>query len=146
MATDRTSADPGAWTFDAVYQTHSAYVSRSARRLGVTESVLEDVVQDVFLVVHRRLAEFDGEAVRAWLFSILTRVARDKRRTLRRKPANLGSPARVVEDLDGVPDRDPYGPHESAVKAEAVGALRSILEAMPRARIVRSSSWPSSSR
>jgi RNA polymerase sigma-70 factor (ECF subfamily) len=38
--------------------------------------MVDDAVQDVFLVVHRRLGEFEGRAkVRTWLFEILRRVA-----------------------------------------------------------------------
>jgi RNA polymerase sigma-70 factor, ECF subfamily len=133
---DRSNAGRSGWTFDSVYETHCAFVSQSARRLGIMESVVDDVVQDVFLVVHRRLPEFDGAAVavRSWLLSIVIRVARDKRRSIRRKPANIGSPSRVADDVDSVPDRDPRGPHEAAVKAEAVRALHTILNAMPDTR------------
>jgi len=41
----------------------------------------EDAMQDVFLVVHRRLAEFEGRAkLSTWLFGICLRVAKDHRR------------------------------------------------------------------
>ena len=46
----------------AVYRGHAAFVWRVVRRLGVADAALEDVVHDVFLVVHRRLAEYDGRA------------------------------------------------------------------------------------
>jgi RNA polymerase sigma-70 factor, ECF subfamily len=68
-------------TFQHVYDEHVAFVWRSLRRLGVPESSLKDAVQDVFLVVHRRLADFVERAkITTWLFRISMRVARDYRR------------------------------------------------------------------
>ncbi len=126
------------WTFDAVYDGHFAFVWRTVRRLGVHESQVDDAVQDVFLVVHRRLSEFEGPSPRAWLFSIVARVVREKRRTLRRKPANLGSPVRSSDDVETLAIADPqgalYSPQESAAWSEAVEVLHSILDAMPDAR------------
>ena len=47
-------------SFEQVYSEYSAFVWRNARRLGVPSSGAEDVVQDVFIVVHRRLPDFDS--------------------------------------------------------------------------------------
>ena len=47
-------------SFKEVYEEHFRFVWRSLRRLGISESDVADAVQDVFLVVHRRLAEFEG--------------------------------------------------------------------------------------
>jgi RNA polymerase sigma-70 factor (ECF subfamily) len=66
----------------ALYRAHFQFVWRSARRLGVPPAALDDVVQDVFLVVARRLAEFRGESsVKTWLFAITLRVVREHRRS-----------------------------------------------------------------
>ncbi len=67
--------------FKEVYDAHFAFVWRSLRRLRVPEASLKDAMQDVFLVVHRRLGEFEGRAkVSTWLFGICLRVAKDYRR------------------------------------------------------------------
>ncbi|WP_224247869.1 RNA polymerase sigma factor [Hyalangium gracile] len=72
---------PTAVTFQQVYAEHAPFVWRSLRRLGVREADLEDVCQEVFVVVHRRLADFDGSsALRTWLFGICLRGASDYRR------------------------------------------------------------------
>jgi RNA polymerase sigma-70 factor (ECF subfamily) len=61
-------------SFDAVYEAHFDYVYRIVARLSGT-SACEDLVQDVFLVVHRRLPEFEGRAaMTTWLFQIAYRV------------------------------------------------------------------------
>jgi RNA polymerase sigma-70 factor (ECF subfamily) len=68
-------------SFDDVYATHVAFVWRVLRTLGVTEAQLEDAVQDVFVVVHRRLPEWEGRAaMTTWLFAIARRVASSHRR------------------------------------------------------------------
>jgi RNA polymerase sigma-70 factor (ECF subfamily) len=68
-------------TFAQVYEQHAAFVWRSLRRLGVREADLEDVTQEVFVVVHRKLPEFDGRStVKTWLFGICLRTSSDYRR------------------------------------------------------------------
>ena len=65
-------------TYEQVYETNFDFVWRNARRLGLSDGVVDDVVQDVFLVVHRRLAEFQARSsIRTWLFGILLKVAKD---------------------------------------------------------------------
>lgn len=58
-----------------IYREHADFVIRTTRRLGVPEAQVEDVVHDVFLVVHRRLDDFDGRAsMPSWLYGITRRV------------------------------------------------------------------------
>jgi RNA polymerase sigma-70 factor (ECF subfamily) len=65
----------------ALYRTHFQFVWRSLRRLGVRLSSVDDAVQDVFLVAHRKLADFEGRSShRVWLFAIAIRVAAEHRR------------------------------------------------------------------
>ena len=67
--------------FKEVYDAHFHFVWRSLRRLQVPSANLNDAVQDVFVVVLRRLHEFEGRSeVSTWLFAISLRVARDHRR------------------------------------------------------------------
>ncbi|HEX6275378.1 MAG TPA: sigma-70 family RNA polymerase sigma factor [Polyangiaceae bacterium] len=68
-------------TFDELYDEHFDFVWRSLRRLGVPAADLHDVAQEVFLVVHRRLADFEERSkVTTWLFRIALHAARDRRR------------------------------------------------------------------
>lgn len=48
--------------------------------MGGPEADRDDLVQDVFLVVYRRLADFDGKNVAGWLYQIARRRVRDFRR------------------------------------------------------------------
>lgn len=110
-------------TFEGVYREHFAFVWRSAKRLGVSEASIDDAVQEVFVVVHRRLADFEGRStVRTWLFGIAVRVVRDHRRAARRR--DPGGPA---VDPDTLRTSD-SGPAETAEKAEAVRLLHALLD------------------
>ena len=67
-----------------IYREHGRFVWLSLQRLGVHPSDLDDVAQDVFMVVHRRLDTFDRRArVSTWLFGICMRVAANYRRRRR---------------------------------------------------------------
>jgi RNA polymerase sigma-70 factor, ECF subfamily len=78
-------ASPGApanaLTFADVYAVHAPTVARWAARLGGPAADVEDIVQEVFLVVNRRLGEFRSDArMSTWLFGITAKVAANERR------------------------------------------------------------------
>lgn len=77
--------DPAAaWVVDA-YRTHFRSTWALVGRLGVPASHIEDVVQEVFLVLHRRRHDFRNESsVQTWLHGIALRVARRHRARVRR--------------------------------------------------------------
>lgn len=116
-----------AWTFDAVYEEHFAFVWRSLRYLGVPESCLDDAVQEVFVVVHRRLGEFEGRStIATWLFSIVRNMAHYYRRTLSRRAKYV---ATVDEsEIDAVPASGAQGPLAAAEARQAANLLSQLLE------------------
>ena len=80
--------------FDQVYEQYFPFVWRSLLRLGVSQANIDDAAQDAFLVVHRRLADFEGRAsLKTWLFCVAQRVAlnyrRRERKTLSQTPVPL---------------------------------------------------------
>jgi RNA polymerase sigma-70 factor (ECF subfamily) len=81
LAQQPAPTDPERDRLAAIYRDHAGFVARSLRHLGVAELHLDDLVQDVFLVVHRRLRDFDGRGpLRAWLYGIARGVAANYRR------------------------------------------------------------------
>lgn len=77
----RESAGATAEAFRLLYEREFEYVLRTLRRLGIRQADLEDLVHDVFVVVHRRLGDYDASRpIRPWLFGISYRVASDHRR------------------------------------------------------------------
>ena len=74
-------------TFDAIYEHDLDYVWRTLGRFGVLPADLEDAAHEVFVILHRRLAELDPERpVRPWLFGVARRVASDMRAKRREVP------------------------------------------------------------
>ena len=72
--------------FDELYRAEFPYVWRTLRRLGVAPADVEDLVHDVFVVVHRRLDDYDRRrAIRPWLFGIAFRLASENRRRARNR-------------------------------------------------------------
>ena len=105
MLSTSSTAQPA---FERVYREQFEFVWRTVRALGVSEAALDDAVQDVFVVVHRRLPEFEGRAsVRTWTYEIARRVALRYRTVAARHAARHDAlpelPAR--DDLDGALDQ-----------------------------------------
>jgi RNA polymerase sigma-70 factor (ECF subfamily) len=124
--------------FDAVYREHFRFVWRMAKRLGVAPAFLDDVVQEVFLVVHRRLPDFEGHSmVKTWLYGIVRRVGADHRRALRRKPtagaAACAAGERIVEaeEAERSPPAGTAPDAEARVeRAEQVRLLQRLLDGL----------------
>jgi RNA polymerase sigma-70 factor (ECF subfamily) len=115
--------------FESVYHENLRFVWRAARRLGIDSGDTDDVVQEVFVVAYRRLAEFEGRAqVKTWLFKILTRVVHHHFRARKRKPGHC--PADSLKDLDRLRDQQARGPVEAAERADSVRILDSLLARM----------------
>ena len=98
--------------FRQVYDEQFRFVWRSLRRLGVRDSDAADVAQEVFVIVHRKLDEFEGRSkLTTWLFSICMRVARDHRKSavVRREVATddevLGAQPATTPDAASELDR-----------------------------------------
>jgi RNA polymerase sigma-70 factor (ECF subfamily) len=114
--------------FEEIYREHFRFVWRSIRRLGVRGAAVDDLVQEVFLVVHRRMDSFEGRSsAKTWLYGILRRVISDHRRTLRRKPAWLEE---TPGQLEAVQDAHTKAPDASAEQAEQVRLLYRVLDAL----------------
>src|SRR5687768_11748421 len=93
-------------TLRQVFDEHAAYVWRALRHLGVPDSELDDYCQEVFLVVHRQLATFEGRSkLRTWIYGICLRVASDRRRRARVRLERTDSePARGIAEPSALPD------------------------------------------
>lgn len=105
--------------FETLYRDHYPFVWKSVRRLGIPESEVDDVVQDVFVVVHRRVADFEGRSsIRTWLFAIAYRVVRDRRRS---------HAARIEREGQLEPPRPPTEPDQRVARHQAVVALDDLL-------------------
>lgn len=116
-----------AMEFRALYDAQARFVWRSLHRLGVKEAELPDALQDVFVVVHRKLPEFEGRSkLTTWLFAICIRVASDRRKLARERYEVLSEHTPVAVNA--------FTHDEQALltdKNRAREMLESILERMP---------------
>jgi RNA polymerase sigma-70 factor, ECF subfamily len=127
-----TAASSGQPSFEQVYEASFDFVYRNARRLGVPASATDDVVQEVFLVLHRRLAEYDGRAsLRSWVYGILANTVRQYRRTFRRKQKPLQT---IERDEELVLTSGRAGPEQHLQQRQDVALLLSLLEELPEAQ------------
>lgn len=112
-------------SFANLYEEHLGFVWRTVRRLGIPPADVDDVVQDVFVIVHRKLPTFEGRAqVRTWILAILRRIVRDRRRSL---AARLSTSVRQIGELPEGPGLDP----ERALEhAQAIRTLYGLLDTL----------------
>jgi RNA polymerase sigma-70 factor (ECF subfamily) len=102
---DRERANDGA-RFRALFDAHVGYVAHTLRRLGVREADLADVTQDVFVVVHRKLGDYDPtRPIRPWLFGIAFRVASDYAKLARHRREVVVDAAEEHAVADHDPER-----------------------------------------
>lgn len=114
---------PGPLTFAEVYDTQFSFVWRSTLSRGVPRAAVDDVVQEVFMVVHRKLGTFEGRSsLRTWLWTIVRRVVRDYLQKHGNAPA--GEP--LVEDHASTAQ----GPAEALDQKDAAAVLDRLLARM----------------
>ncbi len=112
MSPNREPSEPppatSAPSFEEVFREHAAFVWRALRRLGVQDAEVDDLVQEVFLVVHRRMDSFHGgSSMRTWLYGICTRVVSEHRRAVRRRREQLAADDRTPDRrVDASQDAD----------------------------------------
>jgi RNA polymerase sigma-70 factor (ECF subfamily) len=104
-----------------VFRECAPYAWRVLRRLGVSEADANDVCQEVFITVHRRLSEFEGRSsIRTWVYEICVRCAADYRKRMRRRrDVACASPPEVMVEAGQE--------HEASVR-EAMAVLDRLLD------------------
>ena len=123
MGTDDDDANRTPATLEEVYRAHARFVWRAVRRFGVPDGSVEDVMQEVFLVVRRRLHEYDGRAaMTTWLYSIARGVASNHRRRRLREDQRI----RLV-DPQPAPAPDP---EHTTAENEAAAFVREFVQTL----------------
>lgn len=118
----------GVPSLEDIYREHAPMIWRALRRFGVPEAVAPDLVHDVFLVVHRRLDEYDGRAtMSSWLYGIARGVASNWRR-------GDGRTRRRLELASLQPVAEPPEPDEQIAKAQTGAMVDAFLSALDPAK------------
>jgi RNA polymerase sigma-70 factor (ECF subfamily) len=119
-------ADPtdDASSLRAIYDRYHDPVWRTLACLGVPDHAIEDAVQEVFIVVHRRLEDSaQYGSLKAWIYAIARRVAWHTHRGAARAQRKLAA-VEVARTDDITPEV-----HAQCLQARAI--LLRILDAMP---------------
>jgi RNA polymerase sigma-70 factor (ECF subfamily) len=116
-------AAPALPSVGELFQQHAPFVFRVLRRLGVAETEVDDVCQEVFIAVQQALPAFEGRSsVRTWIYAIaVRRAANHARRAFRRYERVTEAPP------DGVSECDPTAALE---RQRARALLDSLLAAL----------------
>lgn len=120
--------------FKNLYRAHRMEVYRVVYRLLGPSEDLEDVVQEVFIQVHRSLCNFRGQSkFSTWLHRVAVNVAlqhlRKKKIAIKTRPEEL-APEPVAEGVACTP-------HEEAETNERLAAIRRALDRLsPKKRAV----------
>jgi RNA polymerase sigma-70 factor, ECF subfamily len=129
-AASRVEDVPDVLDVESIHESHADFVWCSLQRLGVRPADLEDALQEVFVVVFRKLASFDGSSrLSTWLFGISMRVASAYRRKAYRRRE------RTVLDLEAVAGASSVDdPEEALVEQQARARLARVLDELEPAR------------
>ena len=113
--------------FEEIYAEHAPFTWRTLRHLGIAPDAIEDAMQELWVVVHRRHTQFEGRSdLRTWLFGIAVNVARNHRRSARRHPAPEPLPLTLAGEIP-----DPSGGEE---RAQATALVQGFLGTLDEQR------------
>lgn len=121
--------------FTEIYEHHYASVlAYCGRRLNRAEA--EEVANEVFVVLWRRIDKFDEEEPLAWLYSVAYKSVANRYRGEKRK-------ARLSDRLFSLPAGEPIRPEDIVIRREQD---RLIVEAITRLRptdqqVLRLAAW-----
>lgn len=123
--TDPSPLEPEPIGAGTLFREHAAFVGRFLQRLGVPMSELDDLLQEVFIVAHRKGGYVPGPAKpRGWLAAIALRIAQAGRRAQRKREPAAGE----VIELLGSPGADPA---EKLELRRALDRVQRALDALP---------------
>lgn len=115
-------------SFQAVYRQYFGFVWSCARRLGVDPGAMDDVVQEIFIVIHGRLHTLERpQALRSWIYGIVRRTVSTHRRDGRARAAGLA----LGDDLESS-DPSPFQQAETNADLALLAQLLETLDPVKR--------------
>jgi RNA polymerase sigma-70 factor (ECF subfamily) len=121
------AASGDAEAFRRLYDLHRQHVARLAYRVVGNHSDLEDIVQEVFVQVHRSLPDFRGQSkFGTWLHRVAINVVLMHRRAAKSRPVlDAAAPDDRMAGEGGL------APDEDAERRERVRAFGRLLDRLP---------------
>ncbi|HMR04432.1 MAG TPA: RNA polymerase sigma factor [Polyangiaceae bacterium] len=117
--------------FRELFRLHKNNVARLVQRMTGRRSDVDDLIQEVFLQVHRSIGRFHGKSrFSTWLYRVTVNVVLMHRRAARSRPTLVEQPETMVPE-----DREPL-PDEQAARAARVRVFATLLEELSEKKLV----------
>lgn len=114
--------------FDAIYEAYFEFVWSTARRLGVATEAMDDVVQEIFMLIHSKIGTLrQPGSLRSWIYGIVRRRASEHRRSQRASRASSEGLA-LHPDLSRASPSTPLDVAELSDRAKMLFALLDEIE------------------
>jgi RNA polymerase sigma-70 factor (ECF subfamily) len=114
--------------FEQIYERYFDFVWSSARRLGASDAAMDDVVQEIFIVIHAKVRTLQKpESLRSWIYGIVRRTVSDHHRARRAREAS-GVGLVVHYELDQLLPRTPLDLTEQNAQVRLLWSLLEELE------------------
>jgi RNA polymerase sigma-70 factor (ECF subfamily) len=118
-----TSAAQDLPAFEVIYQRYFDFVWSASLRLGVSSAAIDDVVQEIFMVIHSKFQTLrQPTSVRSWIYGIVRRTVSDHRRSQNRRAHWTGALALEMM-LDQRRSPTPLDLKEQSEKVELLFSL-----------------------
>ncbi|HVU00263.1 MAG TPA: RNA polymerase sigma factor [Polyangiaceae bacterium] len=109
--------------FRELFRAHREDVTRLVFRMTGATADVEDLVQEVFLQVHRSIGEFRGDArFSTWLYRLTVNVVLMHRRAAKSRPHLVG------EDAAAPPRELAPGPDEQVARGRRIEAFHRLVD------------------
>jgi RNA polymerase sigma-70 factor (ECF subfamily) len=117
--------------FETIYHQYFDFVWAMTLRLGVARAATDDVVQEIFMVVHTKLSTLrEPASLRSWIYGIVRRTVSDHHRSQRTRAA-FGSALAAEADLR---QSIPQTPLDLTEQSDQVKVLQSLLDELDPAK------------
>ncbi|HKP57760.1 MAG TPA: sigma-70 family RNA polymerase sigma factor [Polyangiales bacterium] len=112
----------------SLFRDYAQFVASFLYRMGAPPADIDDMVQEVFIIAHRKGGYVRGPALpRTWIASIATNVARSSRRDRTRRERNIPTaPESALRQAGSTID-----PHQQLESRHALECLQRALEGLP---------------
>lgn len=118
--------------FAVIYERYFDLVWSAVRQLGVAKDAIDDVVQEVFVVIHSKLSSLQQvESLRSWVYGVTRRTVSTYRRAQRNRNASGAQYAEIADWLEPLP-ATPLDLTELAARQRLLLALLAELDPQKR--------------
>ena len=120
---------PEPFEIRAIYHDHASFLGRVIHRLTGPGEHVDDLLQETFLVAHRRRGEFEGRSqVRTWLYAIAAHLCMRHNRGVRRL---FRFRERLALEMRGDASSAGPLPDDEAQRLQAIALVHEVLQRMP---------------